>query len=276
MRRAVLRPSVRTAGAEQVTMADLTAPPIGRPTSRRPRRLALVAIVVVAAVLAAAWWAFLRPDAPTSFAIDAAAASVVEERRANGPMTTEVPTTPLPAPGADLDGTWLVAPASGSVAGFRIVEELARIGVTEAVGRTELVTGSLSITGATITDVVVTVDMASLATDDSHRDSHVRGALATDQFPTATFALTRPVELAAIPAEGETVSVVATGAMTIRGVTHVVPVAIDGRVVDGTLVVVGSLPVRFADYGVAVPRSAAVISVADEGTVEFQLFLSRV
>lgn len=243
----------------------------------------MAAIVTVVVLLTALlWWFLLRPDVPSSFAIDDAAASVAPEPEPE-PLPSHVRSSasaPATAPAPDVEGTWLVDPAAGrevdgTSAGFRIVEELARIGVTEAVGRTELVSGSLTITGRTISDVAVSVDMASLETDDSHRDSHVRSALATGEFPTATFALSEPIELDAIPAEDETISVVATGTMTIRGVTNVVQVAIDGRLVDGTLVVVGSLPVRFTDYAVEVPRSAAVISVADEGTIEFQLFLVR-
>jgi hypothetical protein len=43
--------------------------------------------------------------------------------------------------------------------------------------------------------------------------------------------------------------------------------------VNGTVVVVGSTDIVFADYGVSVPRSAVVLSVDKHGVVEFQLLL---
>ena len=47
------------------------------------------------------------------------------------------------------------------------------------------------------------------------------------------------------------------------------------RLVDGTLVVVGSAPVVFDDYGVEKPTAAIVVSLEDEGTIEFQLFFAK-
>ena len=41
------------------------------------------------------------------------------------------------------------------------------------------------------------------------------------------------------------------------------------------LAVVGTLPVVLADHNVVAPSASIVISVADSGTVEFQLFLTR-
>ena len=37
----------------------------------------------------------------------------------------------------------------------------------------------------------------------------------------------------------------------------------------------GSLPVVFADYGVAVPQSQIVVSVEDHGEIELQLLLTK-
>ena len=63
--------------------------------------------------------------------------------------------------------------------------------------------------------------------------------------------------------------------MTIKGVTNTVDIALDARLVDGTLVVVGSAPVVFDDYGVEKPTAAIVVSLEDEGTIEFQLFFAK-
>jgi hypothetical protein len=44
--------------------------------------------------------------------------------------------------------------------------------------------------------------------------------------------------------------------------------------VNGTVVVVGSIDIVFSDYGVEVPRGAVVLSVDDHGIMEFQLLLT--
>ena len=78
----------------------------------------------------------------------------------------------------------------------------------------------------------------------------MQSALETDQFPTAMFELTEPIELGAGAADGEAVTVDAVGDLTIHGVTQQVTFPLEAQLVDGTVVVVGSLDITFADYGV--------------------------
>ena len=243
-----------------------------------PSRKALLigALVVVAVVAGALWWFLLRDDSPEAFDIDDAVAGATTDDDDADPAD---PTTTEAAPDG-VDGTWTVDPeagadAGGSAAGFRVAEELATFGATEAVGRTSQVTGSITIAGTAVTEAAFEVDMGSLQTDDDRRDGRMRSALATDQFPTATFVLAEPIELGTIPAEGETTSVGAVGDLTIKGVTNRVELALDAQVVGDTLVVVGAVPVVFSEYGVEAPTAAIVVSVADRGTIELQLVLSR-
>ena len=65
------------------------------------------------------------------------------------------------------------------------------------------------------------------------------------------------------------------GDLTIHGTTQHVSIPLQAQLVNGTAVVVGSLDLTFADYGVSVPTSPAVVSVDDHGTLEFQLLLTR-
>ena len=72
--------------------------------------------------------------------------------------------------------------------------------------------GRSPLTGTTITAADFTADLTTLVSDESRRDGQLRNqALETSQFPTATFTLTKPVELGSIPAEGQAVDVTATG-----------------------------------------------------------------
>ncbi len=183
-----------------------------------------------------------------------------------------------------VDGAWTVdtatgdfdfESATGTFAGFRIQENLAGIGATEAVGRTGDVTGTMTIEGTTVTDASFEVDVSTITSNDQRRNGRIQQALETDQFPTATFTLTSPIALGADATNGKDVSVTASGDLTIHGVTKSVEFPLQARLAGDTIAVAGSLPVVFADYGVAVPSSQIVVSVEDHGQIELQLLLTR-
>ena len=70
-------------------------------------------------------------------------------------------------------------------------------------------------------------------------------------------------------------SVAAIGELTIHGVTTPVTIPLEAQLVGDNIVVVGSLDIVFADYGVSVPSAPVVLSAEDEGVVELQLFFSQ-
>jgi hypothetical protein len=123
---------------------------------------------------------------------------------------------------------------------------------------------------------VVTADLTVLRTDISQRDNRVQGALDTATHPTTTFELTEPVDLGTIPPVGEPVSVTAVGELTLHGVTRPVTVPLDAVVLSGVsaLLVTGSFEIELADYDIVAPSAPIVVSVADTGTVELQLYLA--
>ncbi len=57
--------------------------------------------------------------------------------------------------------------------------------------------------------------------------------------------------------------------------TQTVTFPLEAQLIGDTIVVVGSLDISFADYGVEVPASRIVVSVDDHGLIELQLFFSR-
>ena len=171
-------------------------------------------------------------------------------------------------PEAPLDGSWRAA--DGSEAEYRIDEILFGQEVT-AVGRTGEVDGEIEISGTAVRTGRVEVDMASVATDNPRRDRQFRDNLMdVAGNPTATFALTGPVELPGSPAVGSEITVPARGELTLRGVTR--PVTVDLTVGRGAseLTVSGEVPVALADHGIPRP-SVGGISVADRATVGFAL-----
>lgn len=242
------------------------------------RRTKIIIGIAAAIVLAggAFYWFFLRSDAPPPVDIESAVESVTTTTAApaEGETTTTTATT-TPEALAGFDGTWVVE-TDASFVGYRVKEELASIGLFEAVGRTSGLDASLTIEGTTVTSVDLLADMTQLSSDDSRRDGAIkRQALETNDFPEASFVLAGPIDLGSIPDPGVTVSFEATGDLTIHGVTNRVTIPLDAQTVDGKIVVVGSAPVVFADYGIDPPSAAIVLSVEDNGIFEFQLVFAR-
>ena len=97
----------------------------------------------------------------------------------------------------------------------------------------------------------------------------------SDAFPTATFELTEPVAVPEGLAQGEPISLEASGALTLHGVTRPVTIPLQAELVDGVMAVVGSLPILFADYDIAQPQAPILVSIEDNGVMELQLFLEQ-
>jgi polyisoprenoid-binding protein YceI len=182
------------------------------------------------------------------------------------PATT-APATDAPAPPSD--GTaW--ATTDGSELGYRVTEVLFGID-TEGVGRTDQVVGSLTIAGTQVTEATFVVDVATIESDDSRRDNQFRGRImSTDEFPTAEFVLTEPIELGTEAVEGAAVQTTATGELTLRGVTNTVTFDVTAELTNGRIGVLGNIPVVFADYEIPNP-SVPGITTEDDGLLEFVL-----
>jgi hypothetical protein len=180
-------------------------------------------------------------------------------------------------------GTWTVDTTIGSFndftsvwVGYRVEEVLGNgIGANTAVGRTPLVIGSVELSDDALLAVEVTADLRGLRSDKVYRDGRARGALHTDDHPTATFALVGPVALVDVAGDGTSIEVVVAGTVIINGVAGAVDVAVAATLVGDVVTVVGSFPIVFADYAIEAPSASIVVSVEDHGVVEFQLFLTR-
>lgn len=239
----------------------------------------LIAAAVIVVLGGAGIFLFLRDDSPEEVSLDAARDSVTETTAGSDTTAASGSTED-----GDISGSWTVDAetgefdfdsASGTFAGVRIAEELASIGSTTAVGRTGDVAGTVEIDGTTVTAADIEVDVTTITTNDQRRDDKVQQALETGEFPTATFSLTEPIELGDGATSGEEVSVTAVGDLTIHGVTQQVEMPLQAQLVDGTIVIVGSIEIAFSDFGVEVPSAPIVVSVEDVGTMELQLLLTR-
>ena len=235
---------------------------------------ALVVVAGLALAAVAVWYIVVLPhDAPEQATLAGAVASLDSTSTPTGMAAS---TTTGTSQADALRGTWVLAESGESFVGYRVQEVLTTVGAFTAVGRTTKVEATLVFDGRAITDVTVEADLTGLQSDNSFRDSALRRqALQSDQFPTATFRLTQPIELNRLPAEGETVSATAVGDLTLHGVTRSVSVPLEGQLTNGYVVVVGTLDIRFADFNIAAPSAPVVASVEDHGTLELQLIFRQ-
>jgi polyisoprenoid-binding protein YceI len=261
-------------------VTDLTARSSSPKSKHVPSRsrgdAGIVVLVLLAVVLVAGagiWYFVFRDTAPEKANIRSATKSVDQPDSSSSSSS-------------DLDGSWGVNTSIGdfdadaeiyssSWLGYRVQEELVGIGAKTAFGRTPEVTGSMTIEGTSVTAVEVEGDLTALVSDSSRRDDSLsRQSIETSQFPTATFELTAPIDFGDV-SDGETLSVDATGDLTIHGVTKAVTIALEASLENNTIVVTGSIGIIFADYDIEKPTAASVLSVDDHGEMELQLFFTK-
>lgn len=242
--------------------------------------------VVLLGVIAVVGYIVLHGPAPEEVSLESAVESAQSETTTTlaDPADAATETTQAAAASGDISGEWVVdtsigefsfEDATASFVGFRIQEELASIGATEAVGRTPTIDGRLVIGGTTVTEATITADMTDIVTNNSRRDNRVQEALSTNEFPTATFTLTEPFDVDLELTDGDQFAVTAVGDLTIAGVTNSVEFPLEAQVVGDIVVVVGSLDIDFADWNVQVPSAPAVVSAENHGPIEMQLFFTR-
>ena len=176
-------------------------------------------------------------------------------------------------------GTWTVA--SGSVAGYRVREQLASLAApSDAVGRTSSIQGSVTIAtsagGAEVTAAAFTVDVSTLTSDRSMRDQRIHSmGLESSRYPTATFTLTGPITLPAGAESGQAVTVQAVGDLTIHGVTRSVTIPLQARLSGTRIEAAGSITFPFSQFGMTPPSIGGFVTVQNDATMEFDLFFQH-
>jgi polyisoprenoid-binding protein YceI len=206
--------------------------------------------------------------------------------RGDAPEEVGLSTTPPDGAGSfdgDFNGTWTIDNDSGSLedgtstfAGYRINEEFAGVGTNTAVGRTQDVSGEMTIDGTAINTVSVEVDMTTLRSDRDMRDNALRRrGLETEAYPTATFELTDAIEVGDAPETGGTIEKAASGELTIHGVTKEVEVPIQAKWTGETIEIAASYDVALADYDIEPPTTARVRSISDTGKLELHLLFAK-
>lgn len=251
-----------------------------RDTLRRPRTwLIAVPVLVLLAVVGGpfVYINFIKEDAPERLSFESVTTTTTATDSTDTTDTTDTTVTSdmtgtNPTASGSIEGSWTVT--DGSIAGYR-VEEILFGQSAEAAGRTEDVTGTMAVSGTTIDTAAFTVDLTTVTSDEDRRDSQFQGRIMdTSTFPTATFALTQPITLDAIPADLEQITVPATGELTLHGVTQTVTVDLLARLNGTTIEVNGTIPITFSDYGIDNP-SGGPAQVGAQGEIEFLIVFAQ-
>lgn len=249
----------------------------------RSRLLLVVGVIVIAVGLGGfiAYDQVLRGDSAAALTLPTASSTpATSGAPAAGTAAGSSASTAPASTGGSVAGTWTVA--ADSVAGYRVREQLANLPAeSDAVGRTDQVTGTITLESSgsttTLTAGALTVETTSISSDKQMRDNRMRDeGLQTDQFPTATFTLTKAVEIPAAALAGTRSDITLTGDLTLHGVTKTVDIPAQAQLVNGTIQVAGSLSFPLSDYSITAPNIGGVIvSIADTGTLEFLVNFSK-
>lgn len=242
------------------------------------------AVVAVAVLIPVGTWVYINViegTPPAKLSLDSVGSSQSATTTTAVPavdpsVTTQATTatTAAPAAPASAGASGSYKPTSDSIVGYRVNEVL--FGQkNEAVGRTNKVTGSLTIDGATVSAVDLSVDMKSVSSDNGQRDGQFQGRImATSTYPTATFKLTQPITLSSVPTDSSVVDAKATGDLTLHGVTKSVTFDLKAQRDGSNIKVNGTIPVVFADYRIANP-SAGPATTEDHGVLEFVVVFAK-
>jgi polyisoprenoid-binding protein YceI len=192
----------------------------------------------------------------------------------SAPATTPAASSSAPAPSSGaVTGTWHVA--AGSVVGYRVNEVLAGQH-NVAVGRTSVISGTVTIRGASTTAASFTVQMATIKSDQSERDAQFNGRIMdTAAYPTGALTLTSPIALGKLPADGVIRTYGATGNLTLHGHTRPVTFSLQAERTSAGIEVSGSIPVVFADWDIPNPSFAGFVTTQNHGLLEFLIKFSK-
>ncbi|MDX6342706.1 MAG: hypothetical protein QOH87_2844 [Trebonia sp.] len=231
---------------------------------RMPRRWVkwVVGAVVVVAALAVGgpflYIHFFNGSAPPTLSLSSPTASATSG--GGSPATTTA---------TSVAGTWTVG--SGSTVGYRVNEVLLGQSAT-AVGRSDSVTGHITIQGTTASAATFSVPMATVVSDKSQRNAQFDGRIMdVSSYPTGTLTLTKPIALGTLPAVGVIKSYSATGNLTLHGRTRSVTFTLNAERTGTAIEVQGSIPVLFSDWGISNPSIGGFVTTQDHGLLEFLL-----
>jgi polyisoprenoid-binding protein YceI len=193
-------------------------------------------------------------------------------------VAQKLPDCPASQLGALPDGTDAAAVYSvvpdESEARYRAQEELAQVGRTEAVGKTQAIVGQLGFdaNGMPLACSRFDVDLRTLKSDEAKRDNYLyTNTLETEKYPLATFFLKEVDGLDAPLEDGQEKTVTLIGDLTMHDVTKLVAweatVKREGDTVTGQAATQFEMP----DFSIERPSVPVVLSLDETVRLEFDI-----
>lgn len=169
--------------------------------------------------------------------------------------------------------------ADESEARYLAEEELAQVGETTAIGKTQAIAGTIGFddAGMPLACSRIDVDMRTLQSDQSRRDNYLyTNTLEAEKFPLATFVLLDVEGLDAPLADGETKEVTLIGNLTLRETTQVVAWAAEVSRAGDQLTVKANTNFDMPDFGITPPSVPMVLALDENVRLEFDMVAAPV
>lgn len=161
-----------------------------------------------------------------------------------------------------------------SAARYRVQEELAQVGETEAVGQTQAIIGQIAFddAGMPVPCSRFDVDLRTLQSDQARRDNYLyNNTLEAEKYPLATFVLRAVEGMDAPLAEGEETTIALIGDLTLRETTKLVAWEATVTMTDGALTGNAATEFEMPDFAITPPSVPVVLSLAETVRLEIDL-----
>ncbi|MCI0778351.1 MAG: YceI family protein [Chloroflexi bacterium] len=121
-----------------------------------------------------------------------------------------------------------------------------------------------------------TIDLTSLKSNESRRDTRVQQALETGIYPTATFTIASVAGYDDSIPDGEEQVLTLGGVLDIHGVQNQVTWDVRARRDGNVITALATITFRFDDFGIRPPSFAGFVSVGDDLTLQLQFVAEAV
>ena len=161
-----------------------------------------------------------------------------------------------------------------SAARYRVQEELAQVGETEAVGETQAIIGQLAFddAGMPLACSRFDVDLRTLQSDESRRDNYLyQNTLEAETYPLATFVLRAVEGMEAPLTEGEEATIRLIGDLTLKDVTKLVAWEADVTMAEGALSGTAATEFEMPDFSIEPPSVPILLSLDETIRLEIDL-----
>jgi polyisoprenoid-binding protein YceI len=175
--------------------------------------------------------------------------------------------------GVDAATIYTIVPEE-SAARYRVQEELAQVGETEAVGETQAIIGQFGFgeDGLPLPCSRFDVDLRTLQSDQAKRDNYLyQNTLEAEKYPLATFVLRAVEGMEAPLEEGQEMTLRLIGDLTLRDVTKLVAWEAQVSLVDEALTGTAATMFEMPDFGIEPPSVPVVLSLEETIRLEVDL-----